>query len=200
MRLPDGTILMHGSRPYDPIKAHEYYMRTRKLKGRQVRKELPASVRSRMRENFSVTKSPTYSVILANGEKVIFTRRQLVEQRAYIAKRVESIKKNLEKLNAKLSVMMKEAEEKKAKSIREANKKPTAAEKSKAARESKQYREKHKTELATKSRQANKNEPKKEPAKTDPVEELTNKINIVKDRLTAAVAKQRALTAASKNS
>lgn len=35
MELPDGTPLMHGTRPYDPKKAHEYYMRTRKLKGRK---------------------------------------------------------------------------------------------------------------------------------------------------------------------
>lgn len=35
MELPDGTVLMHGSRPYDPAKAREYYLRTRKLKGRK---------------------------------------------------------------------------------------------------------------------------------------------------------------------
>lgn len=38
MRLPDGTVLMHGDlehrQPYDARKAHEYYLRTRKLKGR----------------------------------------------------------------------------------------------------------------------------------------------------------------------
>lgn len=35
MRLPDGTMLMHGRTPYDPVKAHEYYLRTRELKGRK---------------------------------------------------------------------------------------------------------------------------------------------------------------------
>jgi len=35
MKLPDGTTLMHGKKPYDPRKAREYYLRTRKLKGRQ---------------------------------------------------------------------------------------------------------------------------------------------------------------------
>lgn len=35
MKLPDGTVLMHGSQPYDPKKAREYYLRTRKLKGRK---------------------------------------------------------------------------------------------------------------------------------------------------------------------
>lgn len=35
MKLPDGTILMHGKRPYDPAKARAYYLRTRQLKGRK---------------------------------------------------------------------------------------------------------------------------------------------------------------------
>lgn len=35
MRLPDGTQLMHGEGVYDPKKAHEYYLRTRELKGRK---------------------------------------------------------------------------------------------------------------------------------------------------------------------
>lgn len=35
MELPDGTILMHIQAPYDPVKAHEYYIRNRKLKGLQ---------------------------------------------------------------------------------------------------------------------------------------------------------------------
>jgi hypothetical protein len=39
MILPDGSVLMHGDlehrAPYDPRKAREYYLRTRKLKGRE---------------------------------------------------------------------------------------------------------------------------------------------------------------------
>jgi hypothetical protein len=35
MLLPDGKPLMHGTSLYDPKKAHEYYLRTRKLKGRK---------------------------------------------------------------------------------------------------------------------------------------------------------------------
>lgn len=35
MQLPDGSILMHAGLPYDPAKAHEYYLRVRKLKGSQ---------------------------------------------------------------------------------------------------------------------------------------------------------------------
>ncbi len=35
LKLPDGSVLMHGKRPYDPAKARAYYLRTRQLKGRQ---------------------------------------------------------------------------------------------------------------------------------------------------------------------
>lgn len=39
MKLPDGSTLMHGDlahrAPYDPRKAHEYYLRTRRLQGRR---------------------------------------------------------------------------------------------------------------------------------------------------------------------
>lgn len=35
MRLPDGQIIMHGDRPYDPKKAHQYYEEHKKLKGRK---------------------------------------------------------------------------------------------------------------------------------------------------------------------
>lgn len=35
MKLSDGTILMHGKQPYDPVKARAYYLRTRHLKGRK---------------------------------------------------------------------------------------------------------------------------------------------------------------------
>lgn len=33
--LPNGDVLVHGKKVYDAAKAHDYYMRTRKLKGRK---------------------------------------------------------------------------------------------------------------------------------------------------------------------
>lgn len=43
MKLSDGTILMHGKRPYDPAKARAYYLRTRHLKGRKKAVPKPTS-------------------------------------------------------------------------------------------------------------------------------------------------------------
>jgi hypothetical protein len=178
MRLDDGTILMHGKKPYDPVKAHEYYIRTRQLKGRK-------------------TGSPTFSVRRPGGSTVTLTTRQLTEQRAYAAKRINDIKLRLSELNSKLSVALREAREKKVKTEREAKKPPTAAEKSKAARESEQYREKHQQKLATKRKTAAARTNKSEEA--DPVKELQTKIGEIKKRLSAAVAIQRALTGAIRN-
>ena len=167
---------------YDPAKAHEYYIRTRQLKGRRAGVGKPAS---------------TYTVKLSDGSSTILSGQQLAEQRAYAAKRVGEIKKSLLELGSQLRKAMRDAKEKKAKAEKEAKKPATAAEKSAAAKKSKQYREKHKTELSTKS----KTEAKKKSAHhVDPVAELETKITKIKDSLTAAVATQRALAAATKNS
>lgn len=179
MRLDDGTILMHGPSPYDPVKAHEYYMRTRKLKGRQ-------------------RSSQSYTVKTRSGNTVVLSARELAKQKKYAAERIANIKEKLADLNAKLRVAMREAESKQAKSKREADKPLTAAEKAEAARDSKKYRDKHQQELASKRRT--------KAAKTrtreskDPVAELESKIDNIKKRLTAAVAIQRALAGATRNS
>lgn len=179
MELPNGTVLMHGPAPYNPAKAHEYYLRTRELKGRK-------------------KGSSTFSVSRPNGRTVNLTTRELTEQRLYAAKRINDIKGKLAELNLKLRDAIREAMDKKVKAGRKADKPATAAEKSKAARESSKYRDKHKQELATKS--------KRETAKKtatlkdeDPVAELQTKIGEIKKRLSAAVAIQRALTGATKN-
>jgi hypothetical protein len=166
---------------YDPAKAHEYYIRTRQLKGRRARVGKPAS---------------TYTVSLGDGSTTILTGQQLAEQKAYAAKRVGEIKKSLQELGTLLRKAMRDAKEKKAKAEQKAAKPPTAAEKSAAARESKQYREKHKTELSTKSKTEAK---KKSAPRSDPVAELETKITKIKDSLKAAVATQRALATATKN-
>lgn len=175
MRLDDGTILMHGRAPYDPVKAHEYYIRTRQLKGRK-------------------KGQPTFSVKKPSGSTVVLTARQLTEQRAYAAERINNIKQKLAELTSQLHKAMGEAREKKAKSEREAKKPPTAAEKSEAARESKKYRTKNRQKLANKRKSEARTE-----KEADPVKALQTKIEGIKKRLSAAVAIQRALTGAVRN-
>jgi len=196
MRLLDGTILMHGKSPYDPVKAHEYYIRTRQLTGRKLgtREKLTALDRS------SATSSPFYTVVL-NGETVRLTKEQLAEQRAYATKRVAQIKASLADLEAVLKVVVRHAKEKELQAKREAAKPDTAAEKADAARESAKYRDKHSQSLATKSRRAAAKEtkPSTSTATRNPVADVEAKVSEIKDSLTAAVANQRALAGATRN-
>lgn len=174
MRLHDGTILMHGRAPYDPVKAHEYYIRTRQLKGRK--------------------KGTTFSVTKPGGTTVVLTARELTEQRAYAAKRVNDIKLKLVELTSELRKAMSEAREKKSKSEREAKKPPTAAEKAEAAKDSKTYRAKNKQKIANKQKSTARTK-----QEADPVKTLQTKIEGIRKRLSAAVAIQRALTGAVRN-
>jgi glucan-binding YG repeat protein len=193
MKLKDGTILMHDGAPYDPVKAHEYYIKTRKLKGRKKGTNQTVPVRAHTR-NLS---KGNYTVRLSNGRTVTLTRQQLVEQQVYAAKRVSDIKKRLIELSVKLKTMLKEAEKKKANT----DKKPTAADKRKSAKESKQYRQKHKQQLINKAKnkQVKKTPPKKTTTSTDPVVELKSKITEIRTRLKEAINVQRELTTAKLN-
>lgn len=177
MKLPDGTVLMHGQAPYDPAKAHQYYLRTRQLKGRR-------------------KGQTTFTVKGRSGGTVQLTQQQLVEQQAYAAKRVGEIKKKLSDLRHELEKRMAEARKTDAKAKRG----PTAADKREAAKQSKQYRDKHKQQLANKSKRSASKEPKADhKKKSSSVEELKAHIVTVKTNLKAAVERQRSLSSATKN-
>lgn len=191
MRLPDGTILMHATAPYDPNKAHQYYLRTRKLKGRKNGTVEPPKGRT----GSLGKKASTFTVRLRNGKEVKLTPQQLKEQKVYAAKRVADIKKKLTRLNSELKARMAEARQAEAKKA----KGPTAAEKSQVARESKKYREKHKQELSTKAKTEAAKAPAPSKATSDPVEELKQQITKVQGSLKAAVERQRSLTSATKS-
>lgn len=174
MKLPDGTILMHGQAPYDPQKAHDYYIRTRQLKGRR-------------------KGQTTFTVKGRHGGTVQLTQQQLVEQQVYAAKRVGEIKSKLSDLRHELEKRMAEARKADAKAKRG----PTAADKREAAKQSKQYRDKHKQQLANKRKgSASKADHKKT---TSSVSELKARIDTVKSNLQAAVERQRSLSSATKN-
>lgn len=195
---------MHGSAPYDPVKAHEYYMRTRKLKGRKKAAPQPTTITKTAwgRKTTFDTKPPkpgTYRVTMANGKTYDLSPQQLKEQKAYADKRVGEIKQKLGELNKKLKEKMAKAKKAQA----DAKKPPTAADKAKAARESKKYRQAHKQELATKAKRAaskaKASTTASTPHKADPVTELHATIAKVKGQLDAAVKAQRALSSATKN-
>lgn len=172
--------------PYDPVKAHEYYVKNRVLKGRRKAGGAPIGRPS--------LNTSTYKVNLGN-QSVNYTKERLAQEQAYIAQRVEKIKGRLSELTG----MLKEMRFKARVAEREDKKGPTASEKSKAARESKKYREKHKQELATKQKkETSKKSTSSEADTLSTVAEVEVTINQVKGRLKDAVARQRALASATK--
>jgi hypothetical protein len=176
----DGSILVHAKEPYDPRKAHEYYLRTRKLHPRQ-------------------HGAATYTVTRADGKTVKLTAKQLHDQKEYAAKRVAHIKKNLADLTVLLHDKLKKAKESAAK----AAKPPTLAEKAKAARDAEKYRKAHKQSIANKAKQAaskvSSSGSKSKAAKVDTVDSLKADIKKTRANLKAAVANQRSLATAKKN-
>lgn len=187
MKLPDGTQLMHGRAPYDPQKAHEYYMRTRELKGRRRGRV------ERLRPSRSARRGETYRVKTRNGGVDTYTKSELADKKIYIAKRIESIKGKLSLLNEELR--KRRVEDKRAE--REANKPASKAEKAEAARDSKQYRAKNQQKLANKAAASKTRE--KTSDKPDSTGALEEKIDSLRTSLKAAVARQRSLVKATRN-
>lgn len=187
MRLPDGSVLMHGDAPYDPAKAHLYYEQHKHLHPR-------------------AKGSGTYTVNRGGGKKVTLTGKQLTEEKAYAGHRVSAIKDRLKNLTEELH-----------KKMAEAHKKPTAADKHAQAKASKKYADKHKQQIANKAKaEASKHKtvggtPAKKSAssgsssssskthKSTTVEGLKKEIVTTKANLKAAVAKQRQLASATRN-
>ena len=184
--------------PYDPVKAHEYYVRNRHLKGRRAGQSQPVvSPRA---------KSPTYTVRTVSGQTVTLSGRELAEKKAYAAKRIGKIKRRLAELNTILRKSMADAKAKKNTAQKKASTPKTAAEKSKAAREAKKYQDTHKQKIATKRHTVAAKQPKTKVVATttksnkkDHVAELETKINEVKNKLVVAVANQRSLFSATRN-
>ena len=186
MKLPDGTTLMHGSAPYDPVKAREYYLRTRKLKGRKKGVARPLKGKKPRR-----SKAFTVQV---DGKTYKLSPRQLAEQKAYAEKRVLGIKKKLTQLNAELKKKMAEAR----KTEKEGKKPDSAAEKSEKARDSEKYRDKNKQELKNKSKKAASEEKSTKKPDIDSVEGLKKTIAGAQKNLKVAINRQRALSTATK--
>lgn len=173
MKLPKGQVLMHAGRPYDPAKAHDYYIRTRQLKGRK-----PGGGNA------------------PGGGHAPPRAADNQQQKVAAAEQVARLRSKLGQLQTELKKRMAEARKADAK----AKKPPTAAEKSKQARDAKKYRKKNAQQLKNKAKQASAKSgggasgPKASASKGGgSVDELKQTIKQVQTSLAAAVARQRAL-------
>jgi hypothetical protein len=184
VRLPNGEVLMHANAPYDPKKAHEYYLRTRKLKGRQ--KAAPKLTVRKSGLGVKLAPAPKKHTQISD-----LNPQQKRELQVVARARVQKAQKKLNELNKKLKDKLAEAK----KAERDAKKPKTAAEKSKDAREAKKYRQSHKTEISTKSK-AKRGADKasgKDTSSSNSVEGLKKQIASAEKELATAKAKQKAL-------
>lgn len=210
MHLPDGSTLMHGPRAYDPKKAHEYYLRVRKLKGRKKGRQLDPKVgelakrlagmsdkeiHNEIAKSTNPAEKKLIGIMLTNRQKIQSKKatpkvdpKVLAQQKQHAAARVASLRSELADLNTKLKAALAKSRQSKAKAKRG----PTAADKSKSAREAKQYRAKHKTKLATK-RAASSKKFTSARTRSSSVEALTKQITETKGKLDAAIKRQKSL-------
>lgn len=161
---------------YDPVKAHEYYVRTRKLKGR---KKAGEKAVSGLLSSVGAT---------ATGQK----KQGHAQQKARLDKQIGDLRTRLTKLNAELK-----------KRMAESSKPDTAAEKADAARSSKEWRAKNQQKVKSQNEKKAKEAAKASPSSSggsktksggsNSVEDLKGTIKKVRDQLSAAVARRRAL-------
>lgn len=145
MLSPEQLELLHASPGYDPRKAHEYYMRVRKLKGRH------SAI-----EKVSKSRPKGSAVVLGKASKKVATAKETSKQRREeVHARVEALKKRLDRLHDVLAQLVEQAKKrsgvntkssaaKSSPSTTVTTKHKTAQEKSSAAKSSKEYYDKHK--------------------------------------------------------
>lgn len=211
MELPNGEVLMHGPAPYDPKKAHAYYLRTRELKGRKkghvdpkvasLAKRLAGKsdehIQAEIKKSTNPAEAKLMQTMLANRQRLQgqkktapkMSPKELHARRQAAAQRVASLQSKLADLNKKLKAATAKAHKSEAKKKRG----PTQADKSKKARESKQYRDKHKQKLATKRQTATSKDKASGKSRADSVSSIKFDIAETKGRLQKAIARQKAL-------
>lgn len=179
MSMPDDSALLHG-RLYDPQKAREYYLRTRKLKGRRAGSaEVPASQRSR---------GPAASP--ANPK----TRRaQLEAQKAILEKRLDRLRdilaQKVEAAKARSGVKNEPADK--------ADAPAEKAAKNEANKKDSPLTAKQKQVKAEKAREEYKKENRENPPLSDEVAQLQRQIVDIRAKIQAAVKDAREKSAQS---
>lgn len=161
--MSEENYLQHYNAVYDPIKAHEYYMRTRKLKGRKLGQHLEPLSKN-------AGKAVTESLVKKNATKPIPVTHPKIktpeQQRRDVEFKVKRLKAELKRLHAILRRLLNQSQgrivvDAKGKPVSSTSKtakpagkasadsrKLTAAQKREAAKRSKEYYQKHKTEIS----------------------------------------------------
>jgi len=130
--------LQHAAPGYDPAKAHEYYLRTRKLKGRQ-------------RGSSDDPRTGKTRVQIARDARAR-QRQELSQRIANLEDKLQKLEKLIAKRERDEASEDRKSKARKERAAKERDKPKSAAEKAEAARENKKYRDKHKQELKSKAK------------------------------------------------
>jgi chromosome segregation ATPase len=166
MRTPTEYELNQLMHLYDPVKAHEYYLKNRELTGRK--KAKPKMHTYEDGSSVTVAENRRRSITAKTGidPRTGKTREQIAKEaraklRKALSEQIDRLDERLKKLEAKIREMeQKDASEnrkgkaKKERAAKEKDKPKSAAEKAKDARENEKYRDKHKQELKSKAKKA----------------------------------------------
>jgi len=180
---------------YDPVKAHEYYERTKKLKGRKRgQADTPRGGLSRTR---ATGRDPRTGKMMDQIHK-----EARAKQRKALSDAIQSLSKKLDRLEARIRELShEEASEdrkgaaKKERAAKEREKPDTTAEKAEKARESKKDRAKNQQKEKSKAKEASdksgggSSSKTKSGSKTSQLSELKAQATKVKGQI--AVAKQK---------
>lgn len=180
MQAPDDSALLHAARPYDPTKAHEYYLRTRKLKGRK--KGIGADTgRSPQVTNITYLTGPAKN------------QAKKDQHHQEVAARVAALQKRLDRLKNILAELVKAAKERSG-----VDTKPDTTKKAEPAKDtqSKPKTASQKKEAAAKARDAYKKEhpqslSKQEKSLQADLQQTREKIQQIREELKASVERAR---------
>jgi|RhiMetStandDraft_4_1073278.scaffolds.fasta_scaffold02163_6 Tfp pilus assembly protein FimV len=194
--------LMHRA-AYDPVKAHQYYEKHKKLKGRKRGRGDDSGGILTVAANRAIAGLGKGSVPKKGKSKVAIQKNARARQRKELSDQIQGMQKRLNKLEALLKKREhEEASEdrkgkaKKERAAKEADKPKTAAEKAEAARESKKNRAKHQQREKSRDKKDGKSDQKKDGDKKSgkhTVSEIKVKIKEVRGKIQAAKQKLAAL-------
>lgn len=171
--IVDDSILLHDNllHAYDPVKAREYYLRTRKLKGRKKGSE----------DNKGDKNSG--SVKPSGTKKSPVVKKRAKQKRAETEAKVAALKKRLERLKEVLSELVKEA---KARSGVKDESPKAKADQNEETKARKPLTSAQKKAQAERAKKAYEKEKKQSPDQE--LKELQEKIKDIRAKIKAAIA------------
>lgn len=176
----DDSALFHQA-PYDPVKAREYYLRTRKLKGRR-----PTSASTNNPGRGGRRPTNVSAVRKSSGDKA---KRRQAELRA----QKEALEKRLDRLREVLSELVKAAKKRSGGDPNDKNKAPETpvdkADRNKAEKKNKPETSAQKKERAKKAKEAYEKE--KPNTLSQDVEILNEQVKDIQEKIKVALAAAR---------